>query len=105
MAETTYDYLYRNCRSIVDTLEAEEPDHAATLIDDALDIQFIVSTNGGYMGAKILVAFGGPNIWVDTRFDEVTGSWGTDSIILRFTDTHDIHAHCEGLYQSMMGII
>lgn len=99
MAENTYDQLFENCRSIVETLEADEPDHAATLIDDALDIQFIVSINGGYMGARLLVAFGGPNIWIDTRFDQIEGSWGTDHVTLRFTDTHDIHSHYEDLYQ------
>ena len=33
---------------------------------DALDINYVVSADAQYLGARILVAFGGPNIWIDT---------------------------------------
>jgi hypothetical protein len=44
----------------------------------ALDIQYIVTGAGEYLGARILVAFGGPNIWVNTQTATVSGYWYGD---------------------------
>ena len=44
-------------------------------LEDALDIEYIVDSNKQYLGARILVAFGGPNIWVNTRTKTVEGYW------------------------------
>ena len=33
-----------------------------------------------YKGARLLVAFGGPNIWIDTASQEVEGYWGSDRV-------------------------
>lgn len=44
-------------------------------LEDALDIQYIVTGKGEYLGARILVAFGGPNIWVNTQEKTVKGNW------------------------------
>lgn len=58
--------------------EAVDFDYAETLspwhwLEDALDIEYTVAGNRrDILGARILVAFGGPNIWVDTRAAEVT---------------------------------
>jgi hypothetical protein len=53
---------------------------------DALDIEYIVSSKGEYLGARVLVAFGGPNIWVNTRTHTVEGHWWGDSAYASFTD-------------------
>ena len=44
-------------------------------LQDALDIEYIVNSKGEYLGARVLVAFGGPNIWVNTRTGTVEGAW------------------------------
>ena len=44
-------------------------------LQDALDIHYIVNGQGDYLGARILVAFGGPNIWVNTQARIVEGYW------------------------------
>ena len=46
---------------------------------DALEINYVVSQDAQYLGARILVAFGGPNIWIDTRAGFVEGHWWGDS--------------------------
>ena len=48
-------------------------------LTDALDIQFIVSGVGEFIGARVLVAFGGPSIWIDTARSVVEGAWWEDS--------------------------
>ena len=55
-------------------------------LQDALDIEYIVSSKGEYLGARVLVAFGGPNIWVNTRTNTVEGHWWGDSAYASFTD-------------------
>lgn len=45
---------------------------------DVLDIEYTISSSGDYLGARIAVALGGPNIYIDTREGEVKGYWGTD---------------------------
>ena len=47
-------------------------------LNDALDIQYIVTGQGEYIGARILVAYGGPNIWVNTHTGIVEGYWYGD---------------------------
>jgi hypothetical protein len=59
-----------------------EPGDQITAFDwllDALDIQYIVTGDGEYLGARVLVAFGGPNIWVNTQEQTVKGYWWGDT--------------------------
>ena len=46
--------------------------------NDMLDIEYTISSRGDYLGARIAVALGGPNIYIDTREGYVKGYWGTD---------------------------
>jgi len=55
-------------------------------LQDALDIEYTVNNRGEYLGARVLVAFGGPNIWVNTRTHTVEGHWWGDSAYASFTD-------------------
>ena len=55
-------------------------------LEDALDIEYIVNSRGEYLGARVLVAFGGPNIWVNTRTQTVEGTWWSDRAEASFTD-------------------
>ena len=55
-------------------------------LQDALDFEYIVNNRGEYLGARVLVAFGGPNIWVNTRAHTVEGHWWGDSAYASFTD-------------------
>ena len=45
---------------------------------DALDMEYTISGTGDYLGVRVYVTLGGPNVWVDTRRGEVGGAWGTD---------------------------
>jgi hypothetical protein len=55
-------------------------------LQDALDIEYIVNSKGEYLGARVLVAFGGPNIWVNTRTKTIEGYWWGDSAFATFQD-------------------
>ena len=67
-----------------------EPMSAFDYLQDALDIEYIVDKDGDYLGARVLVAFGGPNIWIDTRRHMVDGYWWQDKASASFTDGIDL---------------
>ena len=55
-------------------------------LQDVLDIEYVVDKNGEYLGARILVAFGGPNIWIDTRRGMVDGYHWSEKESVLFRD-------------------
>jgi hypothetical protein len=62
----------------------EEGCNALDYLEDVLDINYYVDQKKEYLGARVLVAFGGPNIWIDTKHQEVEGYWGGDKEILYY---------------------
>lgn len=59
----------------------EEDGESSSLWDyfaDALDMEYTIDSRGEYLGVRVYVALGGPNVWVDTRRGEVGGAWWTD---------------------------
>ncbi|NIQ04311.1 MAG: hypothetical protein GWO20_00845 [Candidatus Korarchaeota archaeon] len=56
-------------------------------LTDVLDIEYITDSLKGYKSAEVLVAFGGPNIWIDLRNKEVRGFWGCDRYTAYFGDS------------------
>lgn len=54
---------------------------AYDFIQDALDINYITSSQKEYLGSRLLVAFGGPTIWIDTQKKSIEASWWSDSYI------------------------
>ena len=45
---------------------------------DPLDYEFTISSRGDFLGVKVWVTLGGPNVWIDTREECVKGAWGSD---------------------------
>ena len=104
-----------NVQHIVDTIEngykSEGPDYydgqyeegdiisGFDYLTDALDIEYIVSSTKEYLGARVLVSFGGPNIWINTRTKQVEGYWWGDSCIMPYgNDEMDIDGALRELY-------
>ena len=89
MTNNTQNELLDQCRHIAKQIETGEWDFepnddqefpsAFDYLQDALDIEYIVNNKREYLGARVLVAFGGPNIWINTRTQTVDGAWWGDS--------------------------
>ena len=47
-------------------------------LEDALDFRFLIDSLRDVLAVKILVTFGGPNIWIDTESRAVELYWLTD---------------------------
>lgn len=75
-----------------------EPMTAFDYLQDALDIEYIVNSKGEYKGARVLVAFGGPTIWVNTRTNTVEGYWWADSCTAKFKDNIGLDYALEELW-------
>ena len=44
-------------------------------LEQALDIEYRVSQDKAYRSAKILIGFGGPNVWIDTATRALVVAW------------------------------
>lgn len=79
-------------------IESEGEFSAFDYLQDALDIEYIVSSKKEYLGARVLVAFGGPNIWINTRTKTVEGYWWGDSAFSSFQDNLGLDDALEELF-------
>ena len=73
-------------QGIIEPRDDGEEGSAFDWLQDALDIEYIVNSKREYLGARVLVAFGGPNIWVDTRRKLVEGYWWGEYAEASFQD-------------------
>jgi hypothetical protein len=56
-------------------------------LDSCLSVETIKkSIDGTWKGAEVLYGYGGPNIWIDTQYNTVTGYWGSDQIERSYED-------------------
>jgi hypothetical protein len=77
-----------------------EPFSAYDYLENAIDIEYIVDRQKGYLGARILVAFGGPNIWVNTRTGTVEGHWWGENARASFEDNIDLDNALSDIFNS-----
>jgi hypothetical protein len=113
-SETCGEQLRRMCKRIADDITEKaitryngwETDHdeddegtlAARFMDHVYDIRYIVDREKRYMGAELMVAGGGPTIWVNLYTKEVEGYWGTDRVQWAFQDNLGLDDYCEEMY-------
>lgn len=64
----------------------------------AMDTQYIISSQFDYLGSRILVAFGGPNIWINTHTKTVEGYWWSESAFACFDDELGIDEYMSEMY-------
>jgi len=78
--------------------EDDEPMSAYDYLEGCLDIHWILNNDRSYRGARVLVAFGGPNIWIDTEKGIVDGYWWGDHATASFTDNIGLDDALETLF-------
>jgi hypothetical protein len=72
-------------------------------LSDALDFRWIVQNDLEFIGARVLVAFGGPNIWIDTTTQKVEGYWWGDYAEASYhKDPMGLNDAVEDLYRSRL---
>jgi len=108
--ETCEEQLRRMCKNIADSIsnpdpkfigpEDEEPrqETASDWMEDVYDIRYIVDREKRYYSAEMLVAGGGPTIWVSLNEMMVQGYWGGDRVNVPFSDNLGLDDYLEDMY-------
>lgn len=81
-----------------DLNDDNEPMSAYDYLTDSLDINWILNNDRTYRGARVLVAFGGPNIFVDTERGIVEGFWWGEYAKASFDDNIGLDDALNDLY-------
>jgi hypothetical protein len=96
--ETCEEQLRRMCRSIAMDITEGDGTSASEFIDTTYDIRYLVGSDKKYLGAQLMVAGGGPTIWVNTWTKEVEGYWAGDRVTWSFIDNLGLDDYCEEMY-------
>ena len=110
-SETSGEQLRRMCKNIADSItnpvisndeqedgSVEQRGGASEWMEGTYDIRYYVDSSKRYLGAEIMVAGGGPTIWVNTYTKEVEGYWGCDKVREPFIDELGLDDYCEEMY-------
>ena len=115
-SETCEEQLRRMCKTIADDItekaitryngyegaaehdESDEGTLSSRFMDHVYDIEWITFQDHSYKAARLLVAGGGPNIWVNTQTEMVEGYWGADEISWHFKDNIGLDDYLEELH-------
>ena len=103
-SETCEEQLRRMCKNIAEEITKgtrEVPDGespASEYMEHVYDIRYIVDREKRYYSAELLVAGGGPTIWVNLSTKEVEGYWGSDRVNEPFIDNLGLDDYLEELY-------
>ena len=108
-SETCGEQLRRMCKNIADDIsnpkiskddggEAIELQTAHEWMEGVYDIRYIVDREKRYYSAELMVAGGGPTIWVNLNTKEVEGYWGSDRVNEPFIDNLDLDGYLEEMY-------
>lgn len=49
-------------------------------LSDVLDIQYIVNYDRSYRAARVLIGFGGPNVWINTLTSNLEVAWWSEMV-------------------------
>ena len=95
--ETCEAQLRRNCKSIAMDITNGKED-ASKWMEGVYDIRYLVDREKRYLGAMLMVAGGGPTIWVNTWTKEIEGYWAGDKCTHHFQDNIGLDDYNEEMY-------
>ena len=115
-SETCEEQLRRMCKRIADDItekaltryngyegaaehdESAEGTLATRFMDHVYNIEWITHNDHTYKAARLLVAGGGPNIWVNLQTEMVEGYWGADEVSWHFQDNIGLDDYLEEMH-------
>ena len=102
-SETCYEQLERMVKSYAeDITEPKTPtlDDAHEFMNHVYNIEWITHQDHTYKAARLLVAGGGPNIWVNLQTNTVDGYWGSDNRSWSFQDNIGLDNYLQEIHES-----
>ena len=97
-SETSEEQLRRMCKNIADDISDNDGTTASEWMEGVYDIRYIVDREKRYYSAELLVAGGGPTIWVNLNTKEVEGYWWGDRVTEPFIDNLGLDDYMEEMY-------
>ena len=107
-SETCEQQLRRMCKIIAEEITEGKTEEyidkpkveltADKFMDGVYDIEWITHNDHTYKAARLLVAGGGPNIWVNLQTNTVDGYWGCDEVNHGFIDNIGLNDYLEELH-------
>ena len=91
--------LRDQCEHIAETISTPLED-VHEWMNDVYDIEWITFQDHSYKAARLLVAGGGPSIWVNLLGNTVDGYWWGDTYKHRFEDNLGLDEYLEELHAS-----
>ena len=95
--ETCKQQLRRMCKNIAEDITAGRED-VHRWMEGVYDIEWITFNDNSYKAARLLVAGGGPNIWVNLQTGTVDGYWWGDTCKVSFEDNLGLDEYLEDLH-------
>ena len=89
--------LRDQCKHISETISTPLED-VHEWMNDVYDIEWITFRDHSYKAARLLVAGGGPNIWVNLQTGTVDGYWWGDTCKVPFADNLGLDEYLEELH-------
>ena len=101
-SESCEEQLRRMCKNIAEDISDPPSTQASpdVYMEDVYDIEWITFNDHSYKAARLMVAGGGPNIWVNVQTKEVEGYWASDRITEPFIDNLGLDEYLEELHAS-----
>ena len=100
-SETCEEQLRKICKDIAEGItEGKSANHWFDDGNDIYDIEWITHQDHSYKAARILVAGGGPSIWVNLLGNTVDGYWWGDTCKYHFEDNIGLDEYLEELHAS-----
>ena len=91
--------LRDQCKHIADSITDGKQDPAIWMYD-VYDVEWITFNDHKYKAARLMVAGGGPNIWVNLQTGTVDGYWWGDTCKVSFEDNLGLDEYLEEIHAS-----
>ena len=107
-SETCEEQLRRMCKNIAEEITEGKTEEyidkpkveltADNFMEDVYNIEWITHQDHSYKAARLLVAGGGPNIWVNLQTNTVDGYWASDKCTWGFVDEIGLDDYLEEMH-------
>ena len=77
------------------------PDDDGDAQYEAYSIRYTIDGDGRFLGVQIMLAGGGPVVWLDTYQEEIRGFWGGDKCVFIISDFEYIDEYWEEMYRCL----
>ena len=104
-SETCDEQLRRMCKAHAEEITEGKTREGKNVymqdfMEGVLDIEWITNNDHTYKAARLLVTFGGPNIWINLLGNTVDGYWWGDTCKCPFVDNIGLDDYLEELHAS-----